>query len=236
MDINKKIAVITGASSGLGAALANALIKKGATVYGIARNTQKLMTLQETLGFNFKPVTIDVAKQNAIEQWALSTFSQHHSPSILINNAGVGYLKKMADLSLPEWHAMVNTNLNGTFYVTSIILPFLKENGEGAHIINVGSILGKTTNSESAAYSATKYAMQGFSEALFKELRGDNIKVTCVNPGSIDTQFFEESGVNSHDNMLQPSEVATLLVQILETPENLLIDEITLRPLNPSKK
>lgn len=233
MNVNQRIAIITGASSGLGAALALALVAKGTTVYGLARNAKKLKALQLKLGSNFKPVTLDVSNQKEIEDWAEKTFSSTHAPTILVNNAGVGYLKKMSDLSLSEWHAMVNTNLNGTYYLTAAITPFLKQNKEGAHIINIGSILGKTTSSTSAAYSATKYAMQGFSEALFKELRTDNIKVTCVNPGSIDTHFFEESGISPHHNMLQPQEVAALLVQILETPDNLLIDEITLRPLNP---
>ncbi|WP_262483627.1 SDR family NAD(P)-dependent oxidoreductase [Bizionia argentinensis] len=94
--------------------------------------------------------------------------------------------------------------------------------------------MGKTNSSLSATYSATKYAMLGFSGALFKELRGDNIKVTCVNPGSIETHLFEDSGIMPHDHMLQPQEVVTLLLQISEVASNLLIDEITLRPLNPT--
>lgn len=234
MDVAHKIAVITGASSGLGAALAEALVAKGTKVYGLARNAEKLKELRQNLGNNFLPVPIDVTQQEKIAEWAQATFSETHCPSMLINSAGVGYLKQMSDLSLTEWHTMVNTNLNGTFYVTAAITPFLKQNDLGGHIINIGSILGKTTTSVSAAYSATKYAMQGFSEALFKELRGYNIKVTCVNPGSIDTPFFEDSGLTPHNNMLQPKDVAALLVQILETPDNLLIDEITLRPLNPT--
>jgi short-subunit dehydrogenase len=110
----------------------------------------------------------------------------------------------------------------------------MKANPGTCHIINIGSILGKTTRAESAAYSATKFAMQGFSEALFKELRSDKIKVTCVNPGSIDTHFFEESGIIPHANMMQPKDIADLVLHLLETPDNLLVDEITLRPLIPN--
>lgn len=233
MEINHKIAIVSGASSGLGAALALALVAKGATVYGLARNSKKLKAIEQKLGANFIPVVTDISKQEEVQEWAAETFSETHTPAILINNAGVGYLKKMAELSQSEWHAMINTNMNGTYYLTAAITPLMKSTPESTHIINIGSILGKTTSSVSAAYSASKYAMQGFSEALFKELRTDNIKVTCVNPGSIDTHFFEESGINAHPNMLQPHEVANLLIQILETPSNLLIDEITLRPLNP---
>jgi short-subunit dehydrogenase len=110
----------------------------------------------------------------------------------------------------------------------------MKTNAETCHIINIGSILGKTARAQSAAYSATKFAIQGFSEALFKELRSYKIKVTCVNPGSIDTHFFEESGIQPHKNMMQPDDIAALILHIIETPDNLLVDEITLRPLIPN--
>jgi len=129
---------------------------------------------------------------------------------------------------------MMNTNLNGIFNITSWLIPLMKTNAETCHIINIGSILGKTARAESAAYSATKFAIQGFSEALFKELRSYKIKVTCVNPGSIDTHFFEESGIQPHKNMMQPDDIAALIVHIIETPDNLLVDEITLRPLIPN--
>ncbi|MFA7232895.1 MAG: SDR family NAD(P)-dependent oxidoreductase [Terrimicrobiaceae bacterium] len=88
--------------------------------------------------------------------------------------------------------------------------------------------------SNSAAYSATKYGIQGFSEALFKDLRAHNIEVTCVNPGSIDTLFFKDSGIEPHRNTLQPEDIAALVMHILETPDNLLVDEISLRTLIPN--
>lgn len=233
MEINQKIAIVTGASSGLGAALASALVVKGVRVYGLARNFDKLNVLQKKIGNKFIPVVMDITDQKAIALWIESTFSSQKAPDILINNAGAGYFGKIDALSLEKWHAMINTNLNGTFYITSKVVPLMKENHTACHIINIGSILGKTTRAEGAAYSATKYAMQGFSESLFKELRTHNIKVTCVNPGSIETPFFEDSGIDAHSYMLQPKEIADLIIHILETPDNLLVDEITLRPLQP---
>jgi len=231
MNVNGKIAVVTGASSGLGAALANALVNKGAIVYGLARNKEKLRAVENELGEKFILVVMDITNQEEIALWISNTFSNSRCPSILINNAGAGYFTKIDELPLERWHEMINTNLNGTFYITSQLVPLMKAHQNTCHIINIGSILGKTTRAESAAYSTTKYALQGFSEALFKELRSDNIKVTCVNPGSIDTHFFEESGIHPHKNMLQPKDVAALIVQLIETPDNLLVDEITMRPL-----
>ena len=236
MEISQKIAVVTGASSGLGAAFSAALVAKGAIVYGLARNLDKLHTLQKQLGKTFVPVKMDITDQKAITTWVKNTFSDAHIPNILINNAGVGYFSKIDKLPLQHWHDMINTNLNGVFYMNSNIVPLMKKNNDSCHIINIGSILGKTTRPDSAAYSATKYGIQGFSEALSKELRTHNIKVTCVNLGSIETHFFEESGIESHSNMLQPKEIAAFIIYVLETPSNMLIDEITLRPLQPKMK
>lgn len=232
MLVDGKLAVITGASSGLGAALSNALITKGAIVYGVARNKEKLRDIENSLGARFIPVCMDITNEKEIASWVFNTFSNSIFPDILINNAGAGYFKKIDELSLEHWHEMINTNLNGAFYITSKIVPLMKTNQNTCHIINIGSILGKTTRAEGAAYSATKYAMQGFSEALFKELRSQKIKVTCVNPGSIDTAFFADSGIQPHRNMLQPDDIANLILHIIETPDNFLVDEITMRPLN----
>lgn len=233
MQLKKKIAIVTGASRGLGAAFAKALVAKGVVVYGLARNLQKLTAIQNKLGDRFIPIGMDITDQKGIASWVKNTFSDSHLPDILINNAGAGYFGKIDELILEQWHAMINTNLNGIFYISSSIVPFMKMNNSSCHIINIGSILGKTSREGAAGYSTSKYGIQGFSEALFKELRKDNIKVTCVNPGSIDTHFFEDSGIEPHPNMLQPDDIAAFVISILETPDNLLIDEITMRPLNP---
>lgn len=233
MIIQDKIAIITGAGKGLGAALASLLIKKGATVYGLARNTENLNSVREKLGDKFIPVKMDITDRKGVFNWVDKTFSDSHCPDLLINNAGVGIFAKIDEFTLDQWHSMVNTNINGLFYITSRIVPFMKKNEAICHIVNIGSILGKTTRSEGSAYSLSKYGVQGFSESLFKELRTDGIKVSCVNPGSIATHFFEDSGIEPHDNMLAPEQLSEVIVHIIETPDNVLIDEITLRPLNP---
>jgi short-subunit dehydrogenase len=151
----------------------------------------------------------------------------------LVNNAGTGSFGKIDEMPSEEWYKMINTNLNGMYSITSEVVKLMKKNSESTHIVNIGSILGITTRAEGAAYSTTKYGISGFSEALFKELRGDNIKVTCLNPGSIDTGFFKSSGIQSHGNMLQAADIASTLLHILKTPDNMLISEMTVRPLNP---
>ena len=233
MKIQNKIAIVTGASSGLGAAISKTLVKAGACVFGIARNINALQEVRKDIGSKFIPVCLDISDEKSVLKWFAETFSKEKSPDILVNNAGTGFFGKIDEMPSEEWHKMVNTNLNGMYFMTCAAVKLMKPKKESTHIINIGSILGVTTRAEGAAYSATKYAINGFSEALFKELRIDNIKVTCLNPGSIDTGFFKSSGIMSHENMLQPEDIASTLLHILQTPDNMLISEMTVRPLNP---
>jgi NADP-dependent 3-hydroxy acid dehydrogenase YdfG len=233
MYLEHKTAIITGASSGLGAAVARHLVKHKTTVYGLARSTEKLNVLKQKLGNLFVPVTLDITKQPEVAVWVAENFSSDQIPDILINNAGIGIFGKVDEQPLDQWKQMMDTNLNGMYYLTREVVPLMKANPGSSHIINIGSILGKTSGMAKSAYSTTKFGMQGFSEALFKELRFDNIKVTCFNPGSIDTWFFEESGIEPHANMLQPDDLAETLVHILQTPANFLINDLTIRPLDP---
>jgi len=233
MDLNNKVAVVTGASSGLGASFSQALINDGATVYGLARSEDKLKNLLDRLGDSFRPIQLDVTKRDAIDQWVDDTFTDTGAPDILINNAGVGYFGNVDELPVEEWETMVNTNLNGVFYLTRKLVPLMKKLEHNSHIINIASIAATLGNPKLSGYNATKYGLRGFSDALFKELRYDGIKVTCLLPGSIKTSFFDTVDIDTHANMMDAEEVAEVVVQILETSDNFLINEIMMRPLNP---
>lgn len=235
MNLDFKIAIVTGASSGLGAAISESLVQNKTTVYGLARSSDKLYKMQSELGDLFKPVILDITDRTAVTSWIQNTFSENHRPDILINNAGTGVFGRIDEMKPKTWDVMINTNLTGMYNITAETVKLMRKTTDFSHIINIGSILGSVTRSEGAAYSATKFGIRGFSESLFKELRGDNIKVTCVNPGSIDTHFFEDSGIEPHRNMLQPKDIARTIIHILKTPDNMLINEITLRPLDPRK-
>ena len=235
MELTDKVVVLTGASRGLGVAISEALVKKKAIVYGLARNQSELEQLGRRLGKNFYPVKMDITDKEAIYKWIDMTFSKNYLPDILINNAGAGIFGKIDEMPPDTWINIVNTNLNGMYYVTSGLIPFLKKNQRITHVLNIGSILATTGREEGTAYCAAKFGVRGFSEALSKELRFNGIKVTCIHPGSIETDFFKSSGIKKHSNMLQPKELADIAVHILETPDNMLIDEIIIRPLNPKR-
>ncbi|MDX1636987.1 MAG: SDR family NAD(P)-dependent oxidoreductase [Balneolaceae bacterium] len=235
MDLNNKKAVVTGASSGIGAAFAHALINRGATVYGLARSRDKLQRIRKEFGSTFIPVIMDITDTDAMSRWVDSTFDDQNTPDVLVNNAGLGYFGNVDELTIEEWDTMISTNLSGTFYLTRLIVPLMKQNPETCHIVNIASIAGKIANPQISGYNASKFGVSGFSEALFKELRYEGIKVTCLYPGSIATSFFDNANQETHSNMMQPNEVAKVLIDLLETPDNFLISDITMRPLNPKR-
>lgn len=233
MNLEERTAIVTGASSGIGAALSRQLINKGAVVYGLARRADKLKKLHSELGEGFIPVQLDVTNEPDVSQWVVSTFSSDNQPDILVNNAGWGAFGNVDELSLDDWHSMLNLNLSGVFYLTRKVVPLMKQNPNHTHIVNISSVAGLIGNPKISGYNATKFGLRGFSEALFKELRFDAIKVTCVFPGSVATEFFDNSGMETHDHMMRADDVASSIIHVLETPDNFLIDEITMRPLNP---
>jgi NADP-dependent 3-hydroxy acid dehydrogenase YdfG len=233
MNLNSKVAIVTGASSGIGAEFSKMLVEAGATVYGLARNPEKLNIVKKKLGNSFIPVKMDITDAMGIEEWVKETFKKN-SPDILVNNAGLGFFADVEDLSMEQWHSMMNVNLNGVFYLTRVIVPMMKKKPQVCHIVNIASVAGLMGNPQLTAYNATKFGLRGFSDALFKELRFHGIKVSCFFPGSISTNFFDSiDAVELHENMMQPADVANTLKHVLETPDNFLINEITMRPLNP---
>jgi short-subunit dehydrogenase len=232
MILQNKIAIVTGASSGLGADFSRRLIEKGATVYGIARRKDRLSELASELGSRFVPVAMDITEEIKVRRWVAETFDVQ-LPDILVNNAGIGLFGEIDKLPSENWHTMINLNLNAVYYMTSAIVPLMKDNKSVCHIVNIASIAGKLGNARLSGYNATKFALGGFSDALMKELRDYGIKVTCMYPGSIATEFFTHSGSSLHDRMMASNDVATVLINLLEMPDNFLIDEIVMRPLFP---
>ena len=234
MDLKGKTAIVTGASSGIGAEFSKILTEAGVRVYGLARSVDKLTSLKKHLGDLFIPVKMDITQYEETEQWVENTFDEKHTPDILVNNAGLGYFADVDELSLEQWHTMLDVNLSGVFYLTRLIVPLMKENKAVCHIVNIASVAGLMGNPQISGYNATKFGLRGFSESLFKELRYDGIKVTCFFPGSIATSFFDSiDAVELHPNMMRPVDIAKSLKFVLETPDNFLINEMTMRPLNP---
>ena len=237
MDLQEKVVVVTGASSGLGRAFSEAIAEKGAQVYGLARSTDKLADVQQAIGERFHPVACDVREEEQVKQAFEGITDEAGRLDVLINNAGLGKFGPVDELELDEWDVQMETNLRGVFLATRAALPPMKKQNEadgfGGYIINIASIAGLLGNPNLSAYNASKFGLRGFSESLMKEVREDGIKVTCVYPGSIDTSFGSSSGRSGSANPMTPEQITSTILHLLETPDNYLISEVVMRPLRP---
>jgi NAD(P)-dependent dehydrogenase (short-subunit alcohol dehydrogenase family) len=237
MDLTDAVAVVTGASSGLGAHFSRSLIDRGALVYGLARSTDKLEALRDDLGDAFRPLSCDVRDEAQVADAFETVRTDGGRIDVLLNNAGLGQFGPVEDLPLEKWDVQMDTNLRGVFLCTREAVPTMREQNEetgfGGHIVNVASIAGLLGNPNLTAYNASKFGLRGFSESLMKEVRDDGIRVTCLYPGSVETNFFDVAGVDMTDNPLQPEDVAATVMHVLESPANHLISEVVMRPLRP---
>ena len=237
MDLTDAVAVVTGASSGLGTEFSRSLVDRGATVYGLARSVDKLEAIRDDLGDAFRPLPCDVRDEEQVAKAFDTVRTDGGRIDVLLNNAGLGQFGPVDDLPLEKWDVQMDTNLRGVFLCTREAVPTMREQNEasgfGGHIVNIASIAGLLGNPNLTAYNASKFGVRGFSESLMKEVRDDGIRVTCMYPGSVETSFFDVAGVDMTDNPLQPEDVSATVMHVLESPANHLISEVVLRPLRP---
>ncbi len=235
MDLRDKVAIVTGASSGIGRAFSKYLADRGATVYGFARGEDRLQDTSDEIGDAFRPLVCDVRDEDQVEHAIGDVASKAGRIDVLINNAGLGMFGQVDEISTDDWDVSMETNARGVFLCTRAVVPQMRrqneEAGFGGHIVNIASIAGLLGNPNLSAYNASKFAVRGFSEAVMKEVRDDGIKVTCFYPGSIETSF--SSSGSSTTNKMTVDDIASTVMHVLETDENYLISEIVMRPLRP---
>jgi NADP-dependent 3-hydroxy acid dehydrogenase YdfG len=226
MDINNKTAIVTGASKGIGLSTAKALINEGVTVACWSRTPP-----QDFSDDNFHHFETDLTQEKSVEDSFQKTIDKLGDISILVNNAGVGYRGRMEETPSKQWRYLFDLNVHGIFYVTKRVIPGMKEREEG-HIINIGSGAGTNGIAEMSAYCGTKYAVNGITESLHKELRDFGVKVSALSPGSVETGFsgFPSS---SKKNKLLPDDLAAAMIHMLKCPKNFHYTDIQVRPLQP---
>ena len=228
MNVENKICLITGVSKGIGNALVHGLLEKGAIVVGFGR------TKPEITSANFHFFEADVRSFESVSKAYDQMFdSVGKQVDVLINNAGLGYFAYLEDHTIEQWHEMMETNVNGIFYMCKIATPIMKSNGRG-HIINIASTAGIEGYPQVSGYCATKFAVKGMSQSMYKEMRDFGIKVTCIYPGSVKTDFFRNSAIETHDYMLMPQDVADMIIYSILTPDNFHQVNVEVRPLQPN--
>ena len=162
-----------------------------------------------------------------------AAFDEIGECDFLVNNAGLGKFSFIEKTSLEDWHEMFETNVNSIFYCTRRVIEKMKLNGNG-HIINIASTAGLEGYATATAYCGTKHAVKGISQALYKEVRDYGVKVTCVYPGSVKTEFFQHHpNIEPHNNMLNPNEVASMIIEALASSNSFHQVNLEVRPLQP---
>lgn len=234
-----KVALVTGGSRGIGLAVARALVERGAQVAIAATSDTTLQAgtaaLQEVGGAAaVLPLRADMRRPEEVAQ-ALETAVKHFGGlDVLVNNAGVGLYRPVAEMTVEQWHRVMDTNVSGVFYACHAALPHLRARG-GGWIINISSLAGANAFPTGAAYCASKAALNAFSEALMQEVRQDGIRVSYVMPGSVRTDFTGTTG--QHDEWkLAPEDVAQVVVDLIAHPSRSLPSRVEIRPSQPPKK
>ncbi|MEJ7872193.1 MAG: SDR family NAD(P)-dependent oxidoreductase [Rubrobacteraceae bacterium] len=239
--LDGKVAVITGASSGIGEATAEALAAEGASVVVAARREDRLSDLVERINGNggkALPVECDVTDEEQAHSLIQKAKDEYGQVDILVNNAGVMQLSKVEKGLSDEWRRMFDVNVLGLLYATDAAVQVMKEQGSG-HLVNVSSVAGRRSRATTGVYSGTKFAVNAISEALRQELLEDSIRVTIVEPGAVETELAthitdEEaqealSGLLKLD-ILQPEDIANAIAYAVTQPERVSVNEVLIRP------
>ena len=236
MELKNKVALITGGSKGIGKAIAGSLVHAGARVVITARHHDQVREAVDDLrsegGDRVTGFPCDVRDYQQVKSVIQNVHQQLGGLDILVNNAGIGLFGTVAEMNPDEFRAVIETNLLGVYYCCHEAIPHMKQNG-GGYIINISSLAGANAHPKMAAYNASKFGLNGFSEALMQEVRHDNIKVTYIMPGSVNTEFGDDKPDPSKSWQLQPEDIAEVVMDLLAHPDRSLPSRVEIRPSRP---
>jgi 3-oxoacyl-[acyl-carrier protein] reductase len=235
--IEDKVAVVTGGSRGIGYAIAARLLDEGANVMISSVQPQHVeeacATLRKRAGGRVEGTIADVRSYPEVEQMMALTEEKFGGVDILVNNAGIGIFRAVERLSVADWDAVIGTNLTGAFYCVRAAAPRIKKRG-GGYIFNISSLAGKNAFAGGAAYNASKFGLNGFSEAIMLDLRYDNIRTSYIMPGSVATEFADTSGAASWKT--SPDDVARVVIDLLKCDPRSMQSRVEIRPSQPPRK
>jgi|HubBroStandDraft_6_1064221.scaffolds.fasta_scaffold643118_1 3-oxoacyl-[acyl-carrier protein] reductase len=234
---SNRLCLVTGATKGIGRSIAKMLLQEGANVAICGRNAdavrQAVRELAAATGGNVKGKAADVKEHAQVGELFRFIDAEFGGLDMLVNNAGVGTFRPISELSIEDWQSTIETNLTGVFYCTREALVRFQSRG-GGQIVNISSLAGKNAFAGGAAYNASKFGLNGFSEAVMLDTRHQNVRVSCIMPGSVSTEF---SGHASADDSwkIAPEDVADVVRFTLAMPERTLISRVEVRPSKPKR-
>jgi NADP-dependent 3-hydroxy acid dehydrogenase YdfG len=245
--LDGKVALVTGASSGIGEATAIALAAEGAKVAIAARRKDRLEALEGKLaseGSTVTTLTLDVTDEQACRDAVAATRERLGGLDILINNAGLMLLGPILGADTEDWRMMIHTNVLGLMYLTHAALPHLVEQGSG-DIVNISSVAGRVARSGSGVYNASKWGVNAFTESLRQEVTGRGVRVSVVEPGVVDTELGDHithaeskrsvKEWKSSMRVLNADDIARAVVYIVSQPDHVAINEILVRPTDQDR-
>lgn len=241
-----KVALVTGASSGIGEATALALSMAGADVAIVARRADRLKALSERIertGGKVFAIEADIARTNSAQGLINDVLAYGKRLDIIVNNAGVMLLSPVSEARSEDWRQMIEVNLVALMELTRAALPHLKENQ--GHIVNVSSVAGRVANPGAAGYAATKFGVVAFSEALRREVYADKVRVTVIEPGMVETELGDHitnPGMRSNLEQrratiepLQSEDIAAAVLYAVTQPSRVNVNEILIRPTDQER-
>ncbi|HWZ27431.1 MAG TPA: SDR family NAD(P)-dependent oxidoreductase [Gemmatimonadales bacterium] len=235
MDFSNGLAVVTGATDGIGRAIAFALGKAGARIAICARTGANVTRTAAELkgeGIDAIGTACDVADPASVRTFADYVRRERGDPTILVNNAGVGVFAPLAQLPLEDWDRVMGTNVRSLYLVTRAFLDGITK--AGGVIVNIGSLAGRNGLEGGTAYCASKHALLGFSKSLMLEVRKSGTRVIAICPGSVSTNFSDRQGKRANvERILTPDDVAQAVLGAVTLPQRAMISELDLRPTNP---
>jgi len=239
-QLKDKVAVVTGGSRGIGYSIADRLLREGAKVYICARDAKMLKQSLEELRKHgdgrVEGMMADVGRYEDCRKLIHAAAEHFAGIDLLVNNAGIGIMKPVDQLTPTEWDATIQTNLSGAFYCCHEAIPIMRKRG-GGYIFNISSLAGVNPFPGGSAYNASKFGLNGFSEAMMHDIRYDGIRVSYIMPGSVDTEFGGAPASRSRASWkLSAEDIAKAVVDLYTYPLSTLASRIEMRPAQPPRK
>jgi NAD(P)-dependent dehydrogenase (short-subunit alcohol dehydrogenase family) len=229
-----KVAIVTGATKGIGLAIAERMVNEGMHVVVSARTASDVASVAERLGENAVGVPCDVSDPEACASLVRTAVDRFGRLDVLVNNAGVGIFKPIAEMTVEEWRLQVDVNLGGVFYCSKAALPHLSASGDG-YIVNIGSLASRNSFARGTGYNASKFGLLGMSEAMMLDVRYDDVRVSIVMPGSVNTAFSGHDQAAERGWKLEADDCALAVMQLLEYPREAHVSRVEMRPSQPNR-
>ncbi|OGF17787.1 MAG: short-chain dehydrogenase [Candidatus Eisenbacteria bacterium RBG_16_71_46] len=232
--LDGKVAVVTGGNRGIGRGIVEGLRREGATVALTARDAGAADKAAREVGGGAIGLACDVRSYEQVQRLFREVAQRAGGLDVLVNNAGIGLFAPVADITPEDWRAVIETNLNGVFYCCHEAIPLMKQRG-GGYIFNISSLAGKNPFANGTAYNASKFGLNGFSEALMMDVRYDGIRVSYLMPGSVATEFGR-GATDKAGWALSPADVAEVVLDLLRSPKRALYSRVEMRPSQPPRR